>query len=323
MLFEQALWKVFSSLILESDFGMSKRTFFDFYALAANGFEDVESVDVDHIVDNMWASVYNNIARIVYNRLILPSLGIISTKDDPDRYEKYERFTMFRSTCVLQLCLSPEDLAVYKAKFVHPQLRKFVTADDVEVMISAMRWYLTCELAKQEFYVDPIQVTSSNGMWKDLAANLVEAYRYKNAARVPKAMSVDKMLGWAHHHGDITAHLPKWVRLALDVRAAGNMNTLLLYTSPTIRDALKSATHGQGSVPITLADRIEMYLHRRGATNVKRSGNTFTVHKQFEGDEWDEVFTLTDDDYIRTPTGLEDIKDKTIRDISDIIAFTD
>jgi len=256
---------VLRSILEESqlDESISQRQFWDFYAVFANGLEDVPGIDVDYIVDQAWMGVIEPYTVKVFHRLIQSSIVAMS-KVDPGVADRYDHDGQYSVEKLLP--------------FIRKDLKKMFAAKTVPEMIATFEWFGSSDEVKHGDWEMSDWFTSRDGTWAGLANKLIVEYRKRNASRQAKALSVDRMLAWSHHNDTMASNIGKWLPVALDARSHGNMNTLLSSASPSVRDALKSASHGIGKPELTMSDHIEIELNRtHGVTRVKRTGDHFTV----------------------------------------------
>jgi len=241
---------------------ISQRQFWDFYAVFANGLEDIPGIDVDHIVDQAWIGIFDPYARMIYYRIVRSSLLNLSGVDDGDRRVYDDK----------------GDYAPSVGNLVRRDLKKYWLKDNADItqVLGAIDWFNKSEEAKNQDYVE--YFTSTDGVWAKLARDIVAEYRKANTSRQSKAMSVDRMLAWSHHNDTMADYVGKWMSVALDARSHGNMNTLLAHASPSVRDALKSAAHGVGRPELGAADRAEIEMNRKSTVKkIRRNGNHFIV----------------------------------------------
>jgi len=223
---------------------LSRRTFWDFYAVYALGL-DSDEVDADGIVNEAWESVFSEITKAVFRRwatsAVVAIAGIDYTEIEFDPNGWYSKSTLARL---------PENL--------QDLVRKEASTSE---QLSVIRFALDHIKALDGKDLD--YVTSSNGTWGTLASRISEEAKRANQSRAAKAMSVDRMLAWTHHSGPIAEHISRWLPDALDARSRADAKTLLAHASPDVRSALRSAAHGVGSKePMSWADQFEAWLNR-------------------------------------------------------------
>lgn len=246
--------------------GLSQRQFWDFYAVFANGLEDLDDVDVDHIVNEAWEAVFTQYVEMVYDRLVLPGLlrasGVEEKDEDHDNAGSHSKETLAR--------VRPE----LRSMALHSSHRR----GNTPVMLKAMAWFVQAPEFQPGGSVSHVgYFTANDGVWRGLADGLLRESRIPTSRR-SRAMSVDRMLAWSHHNNLMADYIGRWLPQALDARAHGNMNTLLARTSPSVRDALKSAMHGVGQPSLTMVDRVHAMLNRnKEVLRVQRNGNEFAV----------------------------------------------
>lgn len=273
-------------LIRRLEEALSQRSFWDFYAVYTNGLDDVDGVDVDHIVDVAWKEVFEGYARAIHDRLVKPALikatrRMVGKINDDDPKFSVDRYRLSASPHFYDENGDGFDIPKVMA-FLYPSDRKFFMPRNFKGVMAAIKWYVNNPLFGADGEVGEVEFyTSAKGVWDDLARKIVGEERMITASRKAKAMSVDRMLAWSHHNEGMAVHIGPWAETALNLRAHGNMNTILARCSPGVRDALKSATHGIGQPEMTQADVVQMYLNRNERiTRVQREGNTFRVRKE-------------------------------------------
>lgn len=255
--------RLFSLVAVVLNERISQRQFYDFYAVYANGLEDHPDLDVDWIVDQAWEGVFNRLVDVIYMRLVQPgTVALAGLKYKDIHYGEGKNAGYDKRTLSL----------------LSPKLRKLATATTTEDKLRAIKWYTDTAEFRDGTITSLDAITDTDGTWAGLAQKILGEAPYHDRSRKLKAASVDRMLSWTHHGGELAEYIAKWLPFALDFRAEANMNDLLAHSSPSVRDALKSASHGVGRRHYSLADEVDARLNRMSnVTRISRNGDHFSI----------------------------------------------